>query len=71
MFGGGRATQEQVPHGRLVVYLRMESPSKVQARMQGYERPTIAAIKYSNSAEIDIPHGEWAFFAIVRIGIES
>jgi hypothetical protein len=40
---------------------------RVQARIEGYETPVLAAIKDSSSNQIDIRHGEWAYFVIGRI----
>jgi hypothetical protein len=40
---------------------------RVQARIQGYETPVVAEVRDSASkGEIDIRHGEWAFFVIGR-----
>jgi len=40
---------------------------RVQAEIQGYETPVLAPIKDSALSEIDLKHGQWAFFAVGRI----
>jgi hypothetical protein len=40
---------------------------KVETELRGYEAPVVAAIKDSTASEVDIKHGNAAFFVIGRI----